>query len=118
MTSSADVALEVASRTIGRLINDGVQPHQIVILTNDECEAPVNLNSLKVGNVKIEPMGEFFKLESSSIRYTTINRFKGLEADAVIILDQPVMSTARRLDFYTSATRAISYLAVLRRGSA
>jgi hypothetical protein len=52
-------------------------------------------------------------LKSSKIRFSTIAGFKGLESDAVILIDGNDLSKDASDDFYVAASRAKALLVVL-----
>ena len=57
------------------------------------------------------PYGPVFDLHSAQTRYATVQRFKGLEARAVVLTDIERLGTPRERDlFYVGATRATQRL--------
>ena len=102
-------------KELSELLTQGVNPQQIVLLINtDHDESSVaGLNS--VNGVNIESMGRSYRTRSDAIRYTSINMFKGLEADVVFVLDLPATTQTNTCALYTQTTRAQTHLVVSRR---
>jgi hypothetical protein len=90
---------------IKNLINKGIHPNQIIILTNNS-ESGSSLKGIRtLSGVKlISTYDREYGRDESCIAHTTINVFKGLEADVVFILDAQNISNTNNL--YTQASRA------------
>lgn len=73
-------------RDVSNVLKDGVSPGQIVVLINpnktDSCLAEVTA----IGKVKFESISRYYNERSRAVQFTTINMFKGLEADVVFLL--------------------------------
>ncbi|HIE83958.1 MAG TPA: hypothetical protein EYQ00_08985 [Dehalococcoidia bacterium] len=87
----------------------------IILLINADRGVSSISDLKRVSGVKIEDMGRSYRDRSKSIRYTSINRFKGLEADAVFVLDLPADTAKDDSNLYTQASRAQTHLIVIRR---
>jgi len=101
---------------ISRLLADGVEPGQIVILLNsskaDSCLADLS----EVGSTAVEAMGHRYRKNSRAIQYSTIRMFKGLEAEVVFLVgldNLPEENLAEAI--YTQGSRAQSLLYVYRK---
>jgi hypothetical protein len=103
------------SRLLHKLVNEeGVAPERIVILGGHTMEHTCIGDNAKVGNFTIERDPEE---GSHAIRYDTYMRFKGCEADAVILLDvDPKDARWDKNAFYAAMSRAKFLLYVLYRG--
>ena len=88
----------------------GYDDKDIVILSlvnDDECVAR-NLSKL---SVKVSPARQSL---SNTVRYCTVNSFKGLEAKVVIVTDvEAEENEFKRNQLYTSLTRATESVHVL-----
>ena len=64
--------------------------------------------------MRATPRGPVADLKSNKIKYASVHRFKGLEAQAVVLTDIERLDTPRERDlFYIGATRATQRLIVL-----
>ena len=99
------------SNSINRLLGGGLKPWQITIL---------GPNRLKNSNLRRGLMNVPFDLledpsasfpGGTSIRYSTIRSFKGLESDAILLIDiEDLESAEAAFDLYVGGTRANTYL--------
>jgi len=103
------------SKILHNLVNEEkILPNKIVILGGHSIQNTCLGDNNKVGNFTIEHEPE----GSNTIRYETYMRFKGCEADAVILLD--VNSNDPRWNknaLYTAISRAKFLLYILKRGN-
>ena len=101
------------SRLLHRLVSEEkVSPERIVILGGHSIEHTCIGDDSKVGNFTIERDPEE---DSHTIRYDTYMRFKGCEADVVILLDVDSKDErwANPTSLYTSISRAKFLLYIL-----
>jgi Superfamily I DNA and RNA helicases len=101
------------SNTVNRLLSEGVKPWEITILGPKRLENSSLKNGLK--NVPYPVTTNFAASfpDSRCIRYSTIKAFKGLEADAVILIDvEDLESAEANFDLYVAGTRACAYLEI------
>ena len=103
--------VELVSKEVARLLNEGVAAANIVILSpyrlKNSCLADEGVGGLRI----VE--GFDGRLAPDSIRFATIGAFKGLEADAILVVDvSDLDSDAARLQLYVGLSRARVYLAV------
>ena len=68
------------------VLNEGVLPGQIVVLLNPGKKESCLADVTKIGRVKFESVSRYYDERSRSIQFTTINMFKGLEADVVFVV--------------------------------
>lgn len=100
---------------INKLVNkEGVSPEKIVILSNRELEKSVFSNIMYVSGYELVKLGSE---KPSSIIYSTVHDFKGLESDIVIYVNH-TYRTEPKTDMinaiqYTAMTRARFYLYVI-----
>ncbi len=103
------------SRFVGQLLSQELAPEQIVILS------PYTLiNSCLAAGLKDVPcpleVWEGPESRPRTIRFSTVSSFKGLEADAVALVDiDDLESPARRQLVYVGASRARAVLGVFMR---
>lgn len=100
-------------------LSGGIAPGEIMILSPRAFEKSVASESMpglptRIEDVSRQPLDP----GRGTVGFSTIQAFKGLEADAIIIVDVHDMTsdTARTL-LYVGATRARTFLAVLRHES-
>jgi hypothetical protein len=103
--------VDLVGKEVARLLNEGVAAENIAVLS------PYRLRNscLAEGAVGGRRLVEGFdgRLAPESIRFATIGSFKGLEADAVLVVDvSDIDSDAARLQLYVGLSRARVYLAV------
>jgi hypothetical protein len=103
-----------ASRCVGRLLSRGVPPSDIVVLSTKtlknsslaqgwQGDLGARLADLTAGPVN----------DDGAVRFSTIGAFKGLEADAVVLLDAVSTERSSRYLAYVGASRARLLLTVL-----
>ena len=113
--SDAKVMKSIAA-LVDQYRNNGYAYNQICILT-----VKTEMNSILKGVEKIGRHNISSKRSDRSVLFTTARKFKGLEADAIIIVDVDADSFAddekRRL-FYVGASRAKHYLDIVYAGDA
>lgn len=103
-TSNIEQIAEL-EKQIKSLLYKGIRPNQIIILTNN-LEDSSSLKGIKtLGEKKlISTYDREYGRDTNCIAQTTINVFKGLEADIIFILD--AQNISNRNNFYTQASRA------------
>ena len=80
---------------------------QILLLLNSTKAESCLGNTTKAGSLAIQSLDNKGRMNNDSIQYTTINTFKGLEADVVFVLDTHLISDSQRMEkLYTEASRA------------
>lgn len=103
--------VDLVAKEVARLLNEGVAAESIVVLSpyrlTNSCLADGQVGGLRI----VE--GFDGRLAPDSIRFATIGSFKGLEADAILVVDvSDLDSDAARLQLYVGLSRARVYLAV------
>lgn len=103
--SNNDEQINELDSQIKILIEKGIIPNQIIILTNNS-EDGSSLKGIKTlgGKKLISTYDREYGRDINCIAQTTINVFKGLEADIVFILD--TQNINNKNSFYTQASRA------------
>ncbi|RAR73703.1 nuclease-related domain-containing DEAD/DEAH box helicase [Flavobacterium aciduliphilum] len=101
-------------RQVKLLIESGIRPNQIIILTNN-LEGISSLKGVhNLGGKKlISTYDREYGRDTNCIAQTTINVFKGLEADIVFILD--AQNIENKNSFYTQASRAKQMLFIFKK---
>ena len=102
--------LEAVRTTLHEMVNEeGLRTDQVVILGHRGFRKSIFAENPKLGNFTIidspDPGGP------NEIRYTTLHKFKGLEADCVIVTGedggpQALSDDARRAQLYVACSRA------------
>ena len=92
-----------------RLLKEGVEPGQIVIIIDDKRPNTALAYLDRIGKVPIEDIGRTYHQRSKAIRFTNTKLFKGLEADVVFFLrSQP--SKHNKIERYVACSRATTLL--------
>ena len=92
------------NESIRDLTDSGVTKDRIVILTTKTMERSVLNGTDKIGNYSLSK-----EIVKGRILFTTVRKFKGLEADVVILIDvdgSTFNSDENRRVFYVGASRA------------
>ena len=102
---------KAVSNSVNRLLSGGIKPWEITILGPKRLEN----SNLKHGLLNVPYQLSVDSLASvpgsSAIRYSTIKAFKGLESDAVILIDIDDLESAEAsFNLYVAGTRACAYL--------
>lgn len=80
---------------------------QILIITNSEKSESSIVSLTKIGYLPIKSLDNKARMDQDSINYTSINTFKGLEIDMVLMLDIHLISIEERKKvLYTEGSRA------------
>ncbi len=96
-----------------RLLGAGCQPDSIVLLTARAEERGSFLSSGTVAGLALVRYDPKAAPQSGQIRYSSVFRFKGLEAKVVVLTDvDELKSTAGRMAAYVGMSRANSVLCV------
>ena len=98
---------------VSRLLSDGIQPDEIILLTAKNTEKSVLADHDRIAGNRLIQVGREWLNPSHSIRYTSVWKFKGLESKVIIVTDieELVSIEARKLN-YVSFSRANAYLGV------
>lgn len=68
------------------LLRDGINPGQVVVLLNQPKKESSLANVTRIGRTKIEAITGYYNENSRTIQFTSIEMFKGLEADVIFLL--------------------------------
>lgn len=97
-------------RAIARLLSQGVEPRQIVVLS------PRRLQRSALGETLFDvpyPLTEEPGPSDRAIGFSTIQGFKGLESDVVVLVDiDGITETEERYRIYVATTRARAHLLI------
>lgn len=107
----------MVARHVQRLLSGGVRAEDIAILSPRGLTRSGALGQLKSRRfMLVELTGHPDALAASGVKFSTIRGFKGLEADAVLLVDNDVLgSSDGGTGFYVGASRARAMLAVFLR---
>lgn len=104
---SDEGAIAAVRRLLHEWVNEGrLQPHQVVVLTQRR-EMADRLRSAPLAGLDLKPLG------GGGVICETIHRFKGLEAEAVVVVLDALQSDRDRMLAYVGLSRARSVLAVV-----
>jgi energy-coupling factor transporter ATP-binding protein EcfA2 len=96
------------------LKEEGINTEQILILLNSTKQESCLGNALKIGKYEINALDNKGRFQIKSLNYTTINTFKGLEADIVFVVDVDKIPLEQKHEkLYTEASRAKHKLYIL-----
>lgn len=102
--STKEELIMAMNESIRDLTDSGVTKDRIVILTTKTMERSVLNGTDKIGNYSLSK-----EIVKGRILFTTVRKFKGLEADVVILIDvdgSTFNSDENRRVFYVGASRA------------
>ncbi len=101
-----------ASRHVSRLLSDAIKPEEIVVLspmTHDRSCLAEGFENVSAPLVDYVPDAD----RKGKIAYATVGSFKGLESDAVVLVDVDGLGTDwQKSTLYVGTTRARALLAV------
>lgn len=101
------------SKCINRFLSEGIRPEQIVVLSPRRLENSGLRLGLRSVPFPLRQGEEDDGTSERAIRFATIGAFKGLEADAVVLVDLDFLSADESsMEVYVGASRAKSLLAV------
>lgn len=105
---SADDEYEKVARRIDSLLKAGIHPDQIVLLGTHRIENSFLGAPREIAGLEIQLLSEdLSQLPTGTLRYSTLHRFKGLEADVVLLCDvDGHPQTCSRRHVYVAASRA------------
>lgn len=91
-----------------------IEPDQVLLLLNSTKSDSCIADTQKIGRLEIKSIDNKGRFQKDCINYTTINTFKGLEADIVFIIDaQKIPVSQQKEKLYTEASRARHKLYVI-----
>ena len=98
------------SRHVAHLISGGIKPEEVIVLSRRHLDNSIMRNGF-------DPIVPYPLVESPEppfgIEFATVQSYKGLEAEAVVLIDVDGFDTTPGLaDLYAGATRARSHLAI------
>lgn len=101
---------------IRKYLEEGINPNNIVILTVKTLEKSILSGENQIGDFKIGDFKIGVDSNVNNILFTTSRKFKGLEADVVLLIDvdaETFSNNEERRVFYVGASRAKSYLEIV-----
>jgi len=110
-----EAVLSYIDAVINRLVNkEGISPDKITILSNRSQDACVLSSVSEVGGYPISPVGQEMR---NSIRYSSVEDFKGLESDIILYINHTYRDEVQTPEIqsmrYTAYTRARFYLYIV-----
>ena len=108
--SDSDDLNQLVAATIAGLIDDGVNPSDITVLTGHSLQSTALKDGIRYGSHRLTAK----PASDSDVRLASIHRFKGLESPVVVLCEfEEVREEAARALWYTGLSRARSHLTVL-----
>ena len=105
-------------RCLSEVHRMGKIPLKDILIITDGSTKDWNLEDLKANGFDYELLEADEEKDPSKVYYTSINRFKGCEAEVVLLLlNQSLEETENKNLLYTQMSRAKSLLYVLEPGS-
>lgn len=106
--STLEQQVKFLEKEISNLLkNEKVALDQILILFNSKKAESSLADFSKVAGYSLKSLDNKARFQRGSINYTTINTFKGLEADIIFILDSNLLAGKNMPEkLYTQASRA------------
>ncbi len=105
---------KIKSEWLRLIEEENINPDQIVLMMNANKRESCLANVKKFGKYKIQAVDRSGRLDKKAVNYTSINTFKGLEADIVMIIDTDKPEKPNNIVLYTQASRAIHVLYVFK----
>ncbi len=98
---------KLVSDTKELLLNQRISSDQILLILNSEKKDSSIASINKIGKYDLKYLDNKARFEMDSIHFTTIETFKGLEADIVLVIDiQKIPQNDKKKKLYTEASRA------------
>lgn len=106
--------IDAVRKTLHHLLNEArLKPEQVVVLTTRSVNKSPLKTQKTIGNYTLVDSPQ--ELKANEIWFTSLQRFKGLEADAVILCDvQDDVKNCTPLHMYVGTSRAKHILAIAR----
>ncbi|WP_282018186.1 NERD domain-containing protein [Salegentibacter mishustinae] len=106
--SHPEQQIEFLENEISNLLKkEKVAVDQILILLNSKKAESSLSDSKKIAGYSLKALDNKARFQSDSINYTTINTFKGLEADIIFVVDSNLIDENKKPEkLYTQASRA------------
>ena len=99
---------------VKRLMADGVQVEDIMILSPRRLENSSLANASHIGDLPLVDVSRSLEVEQGCIRFSTIHSFKGLESPVVIIVDvNEVEGSHEKSLLYVGMSRARTLLTLM-----
>ena len=104
---------KLVSNALNRILSAGVKPWEITILGPKRLENSNLKHGLLNVPYNLTDNSSASMPDSHSIRYSTIKAFKGLESDAIFLVDVDDLDSAEAsFNLYVARTRACAYLEI------
>ena len=106
--------VDAVRKCVHYLVNENkVKTEQIIILTTGKVEQSPVYRAKTLGNLSLVELGQ--KPGANEVRIANLHRFKGLEADVVIVCDvKPGDEDSLPKHLYVATSRACHYLAMFK----
>ena len=109
---AADIVRKVTKRLVRLVDHEGIASENTVILANRTLKNSPFASEQRAGRFKL--VSKDAKTSADQVVFETVHRFKGLEADVVIMLDLPDSGHFTQNHRYVAATRAKHLLVWIR----
>ena len=106
-TSPAE-QLSALKSDIDKLLKNGLEPGKIIILVDHTHIDSITSKLGKIGRSRVSYLGKTYRRDSKDLQVTTIDSFKGLEADVVFIIKHNSSHLTEKSEslLYTEVSRA------------
>lgn len=113
-SGGAEERAKALDATVAALLRDGCRPEHIVLLTARAEQRASFADRTSIAGLKPVPFDPTLTAESGQIRFSSVYRFKGLEAKVIILADIDELSSVEaRREAYVGMSRANSALYVV-----
>jgi DNA helicase IV len=110
---SADEQRKALDKQVKDWSAAGLKPHQIAVVAAKTLDASCCKDMAKIGGVPVTDQLVTWRQGSALLR-TTLGKFKGLEADAMVLVDVPALDVNfRKEHLYVACSRARHLLTVV-----
>ena len=112
---SADEQRKALDKQVKEWSAAGLKPHQIAVVAAKTLDASSCKDMAKIGGVPVTDQLDAWRQGKALLR-TTLGKFKGLEADAMVLVDVPALDAGfRKEHLYVACSRARHLLTVIGR---
>jgi hypothetical protein len=110
---SGSAQAQAAEKQVKTWLHDGLKPHQIAVVTAKRAEAGCLHGKANLAGVPLtDDLGQW--RSGKAILVSTVGKFKGLEADAMVLTDVPPFGpNFRKEHLYVAYSRAKHLLTVV-----
>lgn len=105
-SSDTDQMNKIKNEWLRLVEEEGLKPDQIIIMMNANKKESCLNKITKFNKYKIQALDRSGRPDPKTVNYTSINTFKGLEADVIMLIDTDKPENPNKKVLYTQASRA------------